>query len=255
MKNEVVTNIININDIINIVDFDEVKDYMYSNVPELSFHDMELIQSKPTKSEKMKELMRTLKAKNSDFKHFRDTLATSGVQAYEMLAKDLEAASSKFKLNKPDKLCKTGSKSLSLRIRKDKRTPISIKTIACQLGEDALTKHSDPVTDKRVLAMRALVGNISRKNKNCISYLTKNLHLLKKVKESLIETLAQEIFTSCNWGRIVVWFAFWFEVADYLEGKLEESEELEIRRCGKFVGSYLASKCGKWIHENGGWVS
>ena len=180
----------------------------------------------------------------------------SGIQAHERLAKDLEAAPSIFKLNKAfKKLCKTGSKSENLRICKDKRISISIKTIACQLGEDALAKYSDPVTDKHLLAKRMLVGNISQKNKHLIFRFTKTMHTLKKVKEPIFKTLAREIFTECSWGRIVVWFAFWGEVADYFEGKFEELEGLEVRQCIKLVGSYLASQCGKWIHENGGWVS
>lgn len=65
--------------------------------------------------------------------------------------------------------------------------------------------------------------------------------------------VVDEIFEDgiINWGRIVVVYIFVLWLVVYCKKYNFELEE----RIVFYVGKYVVSKLGKWILDNGGWVS
>lgn len=289
--------------IVDNVDFDEIKDYLLSNLDDFEIEDVERINHEKTKSAKARLLLKILMKKKSPdvLMHFCNSLKSSEVRAYETLANAIEATDpTQFRFDNVDasfedkigrlreqfikqtqiledknqqlegipafrqlsrdgrfvvnenieEFSKYKSIGVNLRVTKEKKIPSSIRDIACQLGEDALSTYSDQSRNKHILAMRKLVMDISQKNKDDLSSLIQNMHILEMVGFPTVEAIARELYSECNWGRVVVWFAFWRELADYLEGRPQE-----CKLFGSFVGFYLGSTCEKWINENGGWVS
>lgn len=70
---------------------------------------------------------------------------------------------------------------------------------------------------------------------------------------STFVSVADEIFEdgTINWGRIVAVYTFASRLAAHCKKHNPESEE----RIALYAGKYVASKLGKWILDNGGWVS
>lgn len=101
--------------------------------------------------------------------------------------------------------------------------------------------------------MRRTVKEMSDRHNIAFKSMVQKLNVNDTNAFSTFVSVADEIFEdgTINWGRIVAVYTFASRLAAHCKKHSPDSEE----RIALYAGKYVASKLGKWIHDNGGWVS
>ena len=100
--------------------------------------------------------------------------------------------------------------------------------------------------------MRRTVKELSSRHDIAFKGMVNKLNLDSNNPFQTFVNVADEIFDDgqINWGRIVAVYAF----ASRLAARETEKNDFP-KKISLFVGKYVANKLGKWILDNGGWVS
>lgn len=100
--------------------------------------------------------------------------------------------------------------------------------------------------------MRRTVKELSSRHDIAFKGMVNKLNLNSSNPFQTFVNVADEIFDDgqINWGRIVAVYAF----AARLAARGAEKNDFP-KKISLFVGKYVANKLGKWILDNGGWVS
>ncbi|XP_022334499.2 anti-apoptotic protein NR13-like [Crassostrea virginica] len=99
--------------------------------------------------------------------------------------------------------------------------------------------------------MRRTVKEMSDRHNIAFKSMVQKLNVNDTNAFSTFVSVADEIFEdgTINWGRIVAVYTFASRLAAHCKKHSPDSEE----RIALYAGKYVASKLGKWIHDNGGW--
>lgn len=100
--------------------------------------------------------------------------------------------------------------------------------------------------------MRRTVKELSSRHDIAFRGMVNKLNLDSNNPFQTFVNVADEIFDDgqINWGRIVAVYAFASRLATRDTEKSDFPKKISL-----FVGKYVANKLGKWILDNGGWVS
>lgn len=100
--------------------------------------------------------------------------------------------------------------------------------------------------------MRRTVKEMSDRHNIAFKSMVQKLNVNDTNAFSTFVSVADEIFEdgTINWGRIVAVYTFASRLAVHCQKHSPDSEE----RIALYAGKYVASKLGRWILDNGGWV-
>ena len=100
--------------------------------------------------------------------------------------------------------------------------------------------------------MRRTVKELSSRHDIAFKGMVNKLNVDSSNPFQTFVNVADEIFDDgqINWGRIVAVYAFAARLAARNADRSDFSKKIAL-----FVGKYVANKLGKWILDNGGWVS
>ena len=101
-----------------------------------------------------------------------------------------------------------------------------------------MRKMAQEVSERHDIALKSMVNKLNLSDSNTF--------------ETFIH-VADEIFEDgqVNWGRVIVVYAFAARLTQHLRKSRPEYEE----KIALYVGKYVGNKLGRWIVDNGGWVS
>lgn len=137
-------------------------------------------------------------------------------------------------------------------------TPMDkVRQTAEVIASDVIATFEDDSTktpqNRYCKTMRRTVKEMSDRHNIAFKSMVQKLNVNDTNAFSTFVSVADEIFEdgTINWGRIVAVYTFASRLAAHCKKHNPESEE----RIALYAGKYVASKLGKWILDNGGWVS
>ena len=106
------------------------------------------------------------------------------------------------------------------------------------------------------MTLRRTVDEVSQKHEIVFNSIVKKLQPL--TTDTLPQTflnVVEEMFrdSNYNWGRIVSVYAFGATLAKHFAENNKNKEFLD--KIAEYLGLYVSSKMGRWILQQGGWVS
>nr|AMT84566.1 Bcl-xL protein [Urechis unicinctus] len=152
--------------------------------------------------------------------------------------------------------------SITTNLEQSTQTPKSlnvdnVKQVAKELAVDIVNyvsghKHSKPV-NQHAITLRRTVDELSEKHEIVFNSIVKKLQPL--TRDTAVQTffnVMDEMFRDCsyNWGRVVSVYAFGGRLAKhFVDIKATDFVE-KVAEC---LGTFVAEKLSKWIHQQGGW--
>lgn len=99
---------------------------------------------------------------------------------------------------------------------------------------------------------RALVSNVRDEKKLLLSGSCHQISLTDDNAQATFFAIADEVFDDAiNWGRIVTFYAFAVEVAEYFE---RQGAPHMINSVINWTTLFVEQKLSTWIKRDGGWV-
>ncbi|XP_013403667.1 induced myeloid leukemia cell differentiation protein Mcl-1 homolog [Lingula anatina] len=100
--------------------------------------------------------------------------------------------------------------------------------------------------------MRRLVTEILEKHKITFNGMMNKLDLSELNGKETVNGCLEHIFTDheVNWGRVVTIYAFGSRLMKHCQ---ENDMNTLMDKLPDYVGEYVATKLGPWIHKQGGW--
>ena len=139
--------------------------------------------------------------------------------------------------------------------------PDMVTQIAKDLAFDTIhhiskAKKNRKPSNKHAVTLRRTVEEMSMKHEILFNGMVKKLQIDQENAFIIFTNVANEIFKDkqYNWGRVVSLYAFGARMARHVI----ETDRTNIKLVDKIadiVGKFVAESLGKWIHEQGGWVS
>jgi hypothetical protein len=100
---------------------------------------------------------------------------------------------------------------------------------------------------------RTLVSNVRDEKKLLLSGSCHQISLTNDTAQATFFAIADEVFEdSINWGRIVTFYAFAVEVAEYFQ---QQDAAHMVNSVINWTTLFVQQKLSAWIKHEGGWVS
>lgn len=106
--------------------------------------------------------------------------------------------------------------------------------------------------NKYCKTMRRTVRELSNRHDIAFKGMVNKLKISETNAFPTFVSVVDEIFEDgkINWGRIVAVYTFAARLSQHCKDSCPDSDE----RISLYAGKYVASKLGRWILDNGGWV-
>jgi hypothetical protein len=114
-------------------------------------------------------------------------------------------------------------------------------------------KEDKKPSNKYCKTMRRTVRELSNRHDIAFKGMVNKLKITETNAFPTFVSVVDEIFEDgqINWGRIVAVYTFAARLAQHCKESCPDCDE----RISLYAGKYVANKLGRWILDNGGWVS